>query len=117
MSVVAETPPPFPLESEAELEIADGRVLRVLVKNYSPQGEQTRIGLQRREVPVLGRPEDRSPASTTALTYAVVLLVGLVLGCLVLTGPGKQWLLQLPGVADIPLLGPKLNAPVEPSGE
>jgi hypothetical protein len=117
LSVVADIPPSFPLDAEAELHIADGRVLRVLVKNYAPQGEQTRIGLQRREVPILGRPADPPPHSTSAITYAAVLLVGLLLGFLVLSGPIKQWLLQLPGVAHIPVLGPKANTPEPPSGE
>jgi hypothetical protein len=94
LSVLAETAPSFPLDAEAELKIADGRVLRVIVKNYAPQGTLTRIGLQRREVPVLGRVIEPPGAKVGILAYVIVVLIGLVIG-LALSTPARQWFQRL----------------------
>jgi hypothetical protein len=94
LSVVAETAPSLPLDSEAELKTADGRVLRVVVKHYSQQGSQTRIGLQRREVPVLGRTIDPPGPRVGILAYVVVVLIGLMIG-LALSAPARQWFQRL----------------------
>jgi hypothetical protein len=106
LSVLADEEPRFPLEAEAELLIEDGRKLRVVIKHYAPQGPQVRIGLQRREVPVLGRPEDRPVRWTGPLAYAAVLLVGLLIGALSQLESVKRRLAEIPGVAELLRLGP-----------
>jgi len=88
LSIVSQKPPDFPCDSAAELKYADGLCLWGQIKHIEPTAD----GFQRREMIVESNVDLRATfpiqaeRSMPVLTYAAVLLVGLALGWLWISG-------------------------------
>jgi len=74
------------------LHFDDGRTIRVLVKRCEAQGPDHGIGLERLDL--TSRGDAAHEANVTPRLYAVVLTMGLAIGCIVQNGPMQERLLK-----------------------